>query len=186
MKLEPANANLETEEVARRAQSIKLLLMDCDGVLTDGRLWLTADGDEQKAFHARDGQGIAVWHRAGFKSGIISGRAGRSVERRAHELQMEYVHQYAKDKVVAWEAITAAAGVSAAECCFIGDDLGDIGVMRRVGLAVAVADAAADTRAAAHYVTRLKGGRGAVREVIELILKSQKRWDELVAQVATH
>lgn len=160
--------------------------MDCDGVLTDGRLWLTPDGDEQKAFHARDGQGISVWHRAGFKSGIISGRASSAVERRAHELHIQYVHQYAKSKIVALETILAEAGATADECCFIGDDLGDIGVMRLVGLAVAVADAAADTKAAAHYVTALKGGEAAVRETIELILKAQDRWDDLVAQVTSH
>jgi 3-deoxy-D-manno-octulosonate 8-phosphate phosphatase (KDO 8-P phosphatase) len=170
-------------QILERARHIKLLLMDCDGVMTDGRLWLTPDGDEQKAFHARDGQGISVWHRAGWQSGIISGRASSSVERRAHELKMKYVHQYAKNKTVALEEILADANVSADECCYIGDDLGDIAVMRRVGLAVAVADAAADTKAAAHSVTALNGGQGAVREVIELILKSQNRWDELVAEV---
>jgi len=178
---------LELEpEILERARRIKLLLMDCDGVMTDARLWLTADGDEQKAFHARDGQGISVWHRAGWESGIISGRASSSVERRAHELKMKYVHQYAKNKIVALEEIIADAKVSEDECCYLGDDLGDIGVMRRVGLAVAVADAAEDTKAAAHYVTTLAGGQGAVREMIELILKAQNRWDELVAQVTTH
>src|SRR5438477_5631698 len=169
-----------------RLKRIKLLLMDCDGVLTDARIWLTADGDEQKAFHARDGQGISVWHRAGFKSGIISGRASSGVKRRAHELKVKYVHEYAKNKIVALEDIIGNANVSVDECCFIGDDLGDIGVMRRVGLAVAVADAAPDTRDAAHYITELAGGAGAVREVIELILKAQNRWDELVAQVTSH
>jgi len=173
-------------DILERAKRVKLLLLDCDGVLTDGRIWLTPDGDEQKTFHARDGQGITVWKRAGFKSGIISGRASSSVERRAHELHMQFVHQYAKDKVAALETILVEAGVTAEECCFIGDDLGDIGVMRKVGLAVAVADAAEDTKAAAHYVTALKGGEGAVRETIELILKAQNRWDELVAQVTTH
>jgi 3-deoxy-D-manno-octulosonate 8-phosphate phosphatase (KDO 8-P phosphatase) len=176
---------LETQ-ILERASRIKLLLMDCDGVMTDARLWLTRDGDEQKAFHARDGQGISVWHRAGYKSGIISGRASSGVERRAHELKMKYVHQYAKDKIVALEEILADANVPADECCYIGDDLGDIAVMRRVGLAVAVADGADDTKAAAHYVTTLDGGKGAVREVIELILRAQNRWDELVAQVTTH
>jgi len=160
--------------------------LDCDGVITDARIWLTPDGDEQKAFHARDGQGISVWHRAGWHSGIISGRASSSVERRAHELKMKYVHQYAKNKIVALEEIINDAQVSADECCYIGDDLGDVAVMRRVGLAVAVADAAEDTKAAAHYVTTLDGGKGAVREVIELILKAQGRWDELVAQITTH
>ena len=175
---------LETD-IVRRAQRIKLLLMDCDGTLTDGRIWLTADGDEQKAFHARDGQGISVWHRAGFKSGIISGRAASGAKRRAHELKVTYIHQYAKSKIVALEEIIADAHVSVDECCFIGDDLGDVGVMRKVGLAVAVADAAGDTKAAAHYITSASGGFGAVREVIELILKAQSRWNELVAQVTT-
>ena len=160
--------------------------MDCDGVMTDARLWLTPDGDEQKAFHARDGQGISVWHRAGLQSGIISGRASSSVERRAHELKMKYLHQYAKNKIIALEDILAEANVSVDECCYMGDDLGDVAVMRRVGFAVAVADAADDTKAAAHYVTTLNGGKGAVREVIELILKAQDRWDELVGQVTTH
>jgi 3-deoxy-D-manno-octulosonate 8-phosphate phosphatase (KDO 8-P phosphatase) len=174
---------MEPQELTQRARSIKLLLMDCDGVLTDGRVWLTADGDEHKAFHARDGQGISVWHRAGYKSGIISGRASKAVDRRAHELQIDYVHQYAKNKIVALEDILSDAGVSAAECCFIGDDLGDISVMRRVGFAVAVADAAPDTKAAAHYVTSAGGGAGAVREVSDLILKAQDRWHELLAEV---
>jgi 3-deoxy-D-manno-octulosonate 8-phosphate phosphatase (KDO 8-P phosphatase) len=180
------NSKLETEELIRRAKRIKLLLMDCDGVLTDARIWLTPEGDEQKAFHARDGQGISVWHRGGFRSGVISGRASSGVARRAHELKMHYVHQYAKDKIVAMEEIVGDAGVSVDECCYLGDDLGDVAVMRRVGLAVAVADAGAETKAAAHYITTLAGGAGAVREVIELILKAQDRWDELVAQVTSH
>ena len=177
----------ETEElkaeVIERARRIRLLLMDCDGVLTDARIWLTPDGDEQKAFHARDGQGLSVWHRAGYKSGIVSGRASKAVERRAHELKMDYVHQYSKSKTIALETILEQAGLSADESCFIGDDLGDIGIMRRVGLAVAVADAAGDTKAAAHFVTAHKGGDAAVREVIELILKTQGRWEELISAV---
>src|SRR3954469_5841453 len=121
---------MKEEDITARARRIKLLLMDCDGVLTDGRLWLTPDGDEQKAFHARDGQGISVWHRAGFKSVIISGRASSAVVRRVHELKMHFIHQYSKAKVVALETVMGEAGVAADECCFIGDDLGDVGVMR--------------------------------------------------------
>ena len=173
-------------EILERARRVKLLLMDCDGVMTDARLWLTPDGDEEKAFHARDGQGISVWHRAGFHSGVISGRASSAVERRAHELKMKYVHQYSKNKIIALEEIVTDAQVSEDECCYIGDDLGDIAVMRQVGLAVAVADAAEDTKAAAQYITTLAGGKGAVREVVELLLKAQDRWDELVAQVTHH
>lgn len=154
--------------------------MDCDGVLTDGRLWLTADGDEQKAFHARDGQGISLCHHAGLKTGIISGRTSSAVERRAQDLKMSYVKQYAKDKIKALDEILADAKVTVDECAYIGDDLGDMPVMRRVKLAVAVADAAEEAKQAAHYVTSTKGGFGAVREVCDLILKAQGRWDEVM------
>jgi 3-deoxy-D-manno-octulosonate 8-phosphate phosphatase (KDO 8-P phosphatase) len=176
------NSSLKTptEDVTARARLIKLLLMDCDGVLTDGRLWLTPDEDEQKAFHARDGQGISLLHRAGLQTGIITGRKSSAVDRRAHDLKMSYVHQYAKDKVKALEEILTVAGVTTDECAYIGDDVGDIAVMHRVGLAVAVSDAVEETKQAAHYITTLKGGHGAVREVCDLILKAQGRWDELM------
>ena len=178
MKTNPANS--PNEEVLARARRVRLLLMDCDGVLTDGRLWLTEDYDEQKAFHARDGQGISLMHRAGLKTGIISGRKSTAIDRRAHDLKMAYVHQYAKDKVAALEEIIAESGVSAEECAFVGDDLADIPPMRRVGLAVAVADAAEETKQSAHFITELNGGCGAVREVCELVLKAQGRWEELM------
>jgi 3-deoxy-D-manno-octulosonate 8-phosphate phosphatase (KDO 8-P phosphatase) len=168
------------EEIERRARGIKLLLMDCDGVLTDGRLELLENGDEQKTFHARDGQGISLFHRAGLKTGIISGRTSSAVERRAQDLEMAYVRQYAKDKVKVLDEILALAKVSLQECAYIGDDLADIPVMSRVELAFAVADAAPETKLAAHFVTEHKGGRGAVREVTELILKAQGSWDHLV------
>ena len=168
------------QDVAARAHRIKLLLMDCDGVLTDGLLWLTPDGDEQKAFHARDGQGISLLERAGLQTGIITGRTSSAVDRRAQDLKMSYVRQYAKDKVKALEEILAEAGVTTNECAYIGDDVADIPVMRRVGLAVAVADAVEETKHAAHYITRLKGGQGAVREVCDFILKTQGRWDDVM------
>jgi 3-deoxy-D-manno-octulosonate 8-phosphate phosphatase (KDO 8-P phosphatase) len=174
------NSDIQTVEVERRARRIKLLLMDCDGVLTDGRLELLENGDEQKTFHARDGQGISLFHRAGLKTGIISGRTSSAVERRAQDLEMAYVRQYAKDKVKALEEILALAHVTLHECAFIGDDLADIPVMDRVELAFAVADAAAETKHAAHFVTEQKGGHGAVREVTDLILKAQGRWEELM------
>jgi 3-deoxy-D-manno-octulosonate 8-phosphate phosphatase (KDO 8-P phosphatase) len=166
--------------IIERARRIKLLLMDCDGVLTDGRLWLTPDGDEQKSFHTRDGQGISLFHAAGLRTGIISGRTSTAVARRAEDLKMSFVRQFAKDKIEALEEIVAEAGVTTADCAYIGDDLADIPVMRRVGLAVAVADAAEETKQAAHYVTTVRGGHGAVREVIDLILKAQGRWAELM------
>jgi 3-deoxy-D-manno-octulosonate 8-phosphate phosphatase (KDO 8-P phosphatase) len=174
------NSDLHVAEVDRRARRIKLLLMDCDGVLTDGRLELLENGDEQKTFHARDGQGISLFHWAGLKTGIISGRTSSAVERRAQGLGMSYVRQYARDKIKVLDEIMAEAGVSIDECAYIGDDLADIPVMLRVELAVAVADAVVETKQAAHYVTELRGGHGAVREVTDLILKAQGRWHELM------
>jgi 3-deoxy-D-manno-octulosonate 8-phosphate phosphatase (KDO 8-P phosphatase) len=119
--LETRNSKLEAEELIRRARLIKLLLMDCDGVLTDGRLELLENGDEQKTFHARDGQGISLFHRAGLHTGIISGRTSSAVERRAQDLGMTYVYQFAKNKTGALTEILSKAGVTADECAFIGD-----------------------------------------------------------------
>lgn len=172
----------EWVEIEKRAARVKLLLMDCDGVLTDGRITLLADGDEQKSFHTRDGHGLVLLHRAGLRSGIISGRTSAAVERRAHDLGIAYVRQGTWDKIVEFEEILAAAGVEEEEAAFIGDDVTDIPLMQRVGLAVAVLDATEETRAAAHYVTQLPGGFGAVREVAELILKAQGRWTELMSR----
>jgi 3-deoxy-D-manno-octulosonate 8-phosphate phosphatase (KDO 8-P phosphatase) len=166
--------------IDRRASRIKLLLMDCDGVLTDGRLWLTPDGDEQKAFNTHDGLGLSLLHRAGLKSGIISGRSSKAITRRAGELKVEFVRQGDRDKIEAFEEVIKLAGVAESEVAFVGDDLTDIPIMQRAEFAVAVADAVEETRSVAHYVTRAKGGHGAVREVIEMILKSQGRWQDLV------
>ncbi len=174
------NSDHHVAEVNRRALRIKLLLMDCDGVLTDGRLELLENGDEQKTFHARDGQGISLIHQAGLQTGIISGRTSSAVERRAHGLGMAYVRQGAKDKIKVLDEIMAEAGVSIDECAYIGDDLADIPVLLRVELAVAVADAVVETKEAAHYLTELRGGHGAVREVTDLILKAQGHWHELM------
>jgi 3-deoxy-D-manno-octulosonate 8-phosphate phosphatase (KDO 8-P phosphatase) len=176
------NPDLRIEEVERRARRIKLLLMDCDGVLTDGRIELLENGDEQKTFNVRDGQGIALFHRAGLKTGIISGRTSSAVERRAQDLDISYVRQNVTDKVEALEEIMSRAGVSLDECAYIGDDLGDIPVMLRVEFAVAVADAELETKQAAHYVTERNGGHGAVREVTNLILRTQGWWEELMKQ----
>ncbi len=146
--------------------------MDCDGVLTDGRIWLTADGDEQKTFHVRDGQGIKLLHSAGIDTGVISGRASGSLTRRARELEMTFVRQQAHDKIAALEECLKAASVNESQCAYVGDDIADIPVMQRVGFAVAVADAADEAQQAAHYITRTRGGEGAVREVADLILKA--------------
>jgi 3-deoxy-D-manno-octulosonate 8-phosphate phosphatase (KDO 8-P phosphatase) len=170
----------DISSIERRASRIKLLLMDCDGVLTDGRLWLTEDGDEQKSFNTKDGLGLDLLHRAGLKSGIISGRSSKAVLRRAGELGIEFVRQGDAQKIEAFEEVLRLAGVDDDQVAFIGDDLTDIPLMQRSELSVAVADAVDEARTVAHYVTQAKGGRGAVREVVEIILKSQGRWSDLV------
>jgi 3-deoxy-D-manno-octulosonate 8-phosphate phosphatase (KDO 8-P phosphatase) len=150
--------------------------MDCDGVLTDGRLYFSARGEEMKVFDVRDGQGIVRWHAAGFKSGIISGRgAGEIIQRRASELGIEFVRVSTTNKVAAFEEIVSSLGIEPANVAFMGDDVGDIDVMKRVGFAVAVADAVKETKAVAAYVTNAKGGRGAVREVIDLLLNGYEK-----------
>ena len=171
---------LSLAEVEEHAARVKLLLLDCDGVLTDGRIMLLADGDEQKTFHTRDGHGLVLLHRAGLQSGIISGRTSTAVAARARDLGITHVRQGTHNKIVEFAEVVAAAGVSAEAIAFVGDDVTDIPLMRRSGFAVAVADAAPEVRAHAHYVTTLPGGFGAVREVCELILKAQGRWDELM------
>jgi len=167
-------------EIRSRAARIKLFLMDCDGVLTDGRIWILESGGDQKAFNTRDGLGIELLHRAGLQSGVISGRVSSALERRAHSLGMKYLRQGCEDKEQAFAEIVADAGLTNAEVAFAGDDLNDIPLMLQSGLAIAVAGATEETRNHAHYVTQARGGHGAVREAVELILKSQGRWDDLV------
>lgn len=159
--------------VTERAKRIKLLIMDCDGVLTDGRLFFSAAGEELKVFHARDGQGIVEWHKAGFRSAIISGRNSPIVEMRGKQLGIEFILQGRKEKISAFNELIALAGVSADETAFVGDDKPDAEVFPFVGLAVAVNDAHDAVKAAAHYVTKADGGRGSVREVIDLMLAAE-------------
>lgn len=171
-----------SEDVKHRAGRIKLLLMDCDGVLTDGRITLLTGGDEQKTFHVRDGQGLVLMHRAGLRSGIISGRTSSLVERRAKELGIEFVRQGTGNKIDDFEEIIEQAGTLREETAFIGDDVTDVPLMLRVGLAVAVADAVSEVKQVAHLVTKQKGGDGAVREVTDLILQTKGRWQELISR----
>ena len=166
--------------LTQKAARIKLLLMDCDGVLTDGRITLLPDGDEQKTFHVRDGQGIVLLHRAGVSSGIVSGRHSQLVSRRAQELGIKIVEQSVSNKAEILDSILRQTNLSAEETAFVGDDIADISIMRRVGLAIAVADAVYETKKAAHYVTSSNGGFGAIRETAELILKSQQIWNDLL------
>lgn len=155
-----------------RLARIKLLLMDCDGVMTDGRMYFGPDGEALKVFHVRDGQGLVMFHEAGFKSGIISGRNSPIVDLRAKQLGVEFIWQGRKEKVSAFNEIVETSGFSPDQIAFIGDDTPDAEVFPLVGLAVAVNDAHPKVKAAAHHVTKASGGRGAVREVIDLILSS--------------
>ena len=161
------------------------MLTDVDGVLTDGRLQFDNQGVESKQFHVRDGLGIRLWQQAGHKFGIVTGRRSEIVERRAAELDLEIVRQGDDDKLGQTEQIAQEFGVGLEAICYIGDDLPDLPAIRAVGLGVAVQDAAAEVRAAANHVTRTAGGQGALREIIETILQSTGRWDDIVSRYVT-
>lgn len=163
-----------SNDVIDRARRITLLIMDCDGVLTDGRLYFGVDGEELKVFHVRDGQGLVDWHTAGLRSAIISGRNSPIVEMRALQLGVEFVLQGRKEKVSALNEVIAAAGVTSDEVAFIGDDTPDSEVFPFIGLSVAVGDAHENVKASAHHVTRCSGGRGAIRELIDILLEAKK------------
>jgi YrbI family 3-deoxy-D-manno-octulosonate 8-phosphate phosphatase len=167
-------------KLEQRCQQIELVLADVDGVLTGGQIIFNNQGIETKQFHIRDGMGIRLWQRAGYTFGLITGRSSHIVKIRAAELNVEIVRQTAEDKLPVAQEILAQLGLEPSQACYIGDDLPDVPVMRAVGLAVAVADACPETRAAAHYVTELAGGHGAVRETLEMILKAQRRWNDLI------
>jgi 3-deoxy-D-manno-octulosonate 8-phosphate phosphatase (KDO 8-P phosphatase) len=157
-----------------RARKIKLLIMDCDGVLTDGRLYFSSSGEEMKVFYVRDGQGIVDWHRAGFLTGVISGRNSPIVDIRFQQLGVKFIVQNCEDKVTAFNEMLLAAGVTAAEAAFIGDDIVDVPVLGLAGLGVAVADAHKTAKAAAAFITDANGGQGAVRELIDLMLAAKE------------
>lgn len=159
---------------------IKILALDVDGVLTDGTLIINADGSESKFFNSLDGHGIRMWQRAGLKVALISGRASVPTELRAEQLQIEYVFQDCHYKLPVVEQLAGQLGLSPANMAFIGDDLTDMPVIRYVGFGVAVANAVDEVKQCADYVTTRPGGSGAVREVIEYILKNSGRWQELI------
>jgi|SRR5581483_7413198 len=161
-------------------QAIHLLLLDVDGVLSDGRITYSDRGEEIKAFHVRDGSGLKLWQEAGKRAGIITGRSSAVVARRAAELGLAPVVQGAADKLAAFRRVLVEEKLAPAQVCYVGDDIPDLPVFAHCGLAVAVADACGEARAAAHYVTRAKGGRGAVRETIEWLLRAQGRWQEVI------
>jgi len=168
--------------VIERARRVKLIIMDCDGVLTDGRIIMLPDGDETKAFDVRDGHSMVMARRAGLKLGIISGRKSSIVRARAKELGVDHLHEMAWVKLEPYERILAEEGLPDEAICYVGDDVVDIPLLRRAGLGVAVADAVDEVKQYAHYTTEKKGGRGAVREVIELVLKAQGKWESALSR----
>ena len=177
-------------DVLARARKIKLFLMDVDGTLTDGGVCLIAplakeqDGvpavTEMKVFNAQDGQGLSLAHRMGIMTGVITGRRSPAVEQRAKELHVSFVRLGQATKTQAYEECMKLAGFAEEEVAYLGDDLPDIPLAKRSGLGVCVADGALELKQVCHYTTRRRGGRGAAREVIELILKAQGRWEEAV------
>ena len=171
---------MPTHDLAARAARVRLLLLDVDGVLTDGRIVYADDGTELKRFHVRDGSGLKFWRDAGKRAAIVSGRRSPAVDRRAAELGIAPVLQGQGDKRPAFERVLAELGLDASQVCAIGDDLPDLPVLMRAGLAVAVTDACPEVRAAADYVTAVPGGAGAVRDAIEWLMKLTGEWDGIV------
>ncbi len=163
-----------------RCAAVELLVLDVDGVLTDGSIVYADSGSELKAFHVRDGAGIKIWRQEGKGIAILSGRSSGVVEVRAAELGIDTVIQGAADKLAAFRQVLVRSGLCQSRVCFVGDDLPDLPVLLHCGLAVAVGDACPEAKALAHYVTAAAGGRGAVRETIELILRCQSRWQAVV------
>jgi 3-deoxy-D-manno-octulosonate 8-phosphate phosphatase (KDO 8-P phosphatase) len=164
---------------------VELILADVDGVLTDGGIWYDNQGVELKCFHIRDGLGIKLWQRAGFRFGVLTARTSHIVKLRAGELGIDIVRQGFEDKLPTALEIISDCGLAPEQACYIGDDLTDLPVIRHVGFGVAVADAAAEVRANASHTTELKGGRGAIRELVETILKAKGRWEDVIQRYLT-
>jgi len=160
--------------------NIKMLVLDVDGVLTDGTLVINADGSESKCFNSQDGHGIKMWQRAGLKVALLSGRSSEPTKRRAEQLQIEYVFEDCHQKLPVLEKFLEQLEISPEAAAFVGDDLTDLPVIRYVGFGVAVANAVDEVKKYADYVTMRPGGRGAVREVIEYILTGTGKWQELL------
>lgn len=174
---------MKDEALADRCRALKLILTDVDGVMTDGTVLLMADGSEAKAFHIRDGLGIVLAHRAGLKTGVLSGRVSKALATRAAELGMSIVRQGIADKGAALAEILAAEKLEAREVAYIGDDVNDLAVMRAVSLTAAPADAPLEVRAEAFMVMEARGGQGCLREFIESILRARGDWERVLASI---
>lgn len=159
-----------------RARRIKMILMDVDGTLTDGNLWVMSNGEELKSYNVKDGAGILLAHLAGLKTGIITGKKSQSLKIRAQRLKVSELHQGILDKKRSLTEIQQNHSLTLEEIAFIGDDLGDLEVIQSVGFSGAVADAHSFVKKNSHFVSKLPGGKGAVREFIEFILDSQEKW----------
>jgi 3-deoxy-D-manno-octulosonate 8-phosphate phosphatase (KDO 8-P phosphatase) len=166
-------------DLTARCAPIELLAVDVDGVLTDGAIIVDDNGVESKNFHVRDGMAFSLWHRAGKRSAILSGRETRVVERRAAELRIGHVAQGLVEKGEAFRSLLQRFELEPRQVCFVGDDLVDLPLLHAAGLAACPADAIEEVRQAAHLVTVARGGRGAIREVVEVVLKAQGRWHML-------
>lgn len=169
--------------IQTRASRIKLLLFDVDGVLTDGKILLHPDGTESKRFDIKDGTGLVWAQRAGLKVGLLSARRSASTARRAEQLGITIVHQGAASKLGAYDEILRQHALPDADVAYMGDDVLDLPVVKRAGLSACPSDAAKEIRTRVHYVSRCRGGDGAVRDLIELVLKAQKRWSTLLASL---
>jgi 3-deoxy-D-manno-octulosonate 8-phosphate phosphatase (KDO 8-P phosphatase) len=172
-------------KVQAKAASVRLLLFDVDGVLTDGVVLMHSDGSESKSFHIRDGAALVWAQRAGLSVGLLSARSSGATSHRAAQLGIRIVAQGVGNKAEAYEAIRRQSGLDDEAVAFMGDDLLDLPVLTRVGLSAAPADGAAEVRAQVDWVSQSPGGRGAVRELIELVLRAQGRWDEVVREYST-
>jgi 3-deoxy-D-manno-octulosonate 8-phosphate phosphatase (KDO 8-P phosphatase) len=168
------------KRLIEKASSVKLLILDVDGVMTDGGIILDGGGGELKKFHVRDGHGIKMLQSAGIKVALITGRESEVVERRAKELGIAEVYQRCHIKSAAYEHLLEKLNVSDAETAYVGDDIVDISLLRRVGLPVAVADACEEAKANALFITKNGGGKGAVREVADFLLKAKGLWDGII------
>ena len=173
------------DDLRERIRPIKLVIIDIDGVLTDGRIILGNYGDELKFFDVQDGLGMVLLREAGFKTVVITARKSRINERRAKDVKVVKLYQKVHDKLKIYEKVLRKFRMKPEEACFIGDDLIDLPVLKRVGFAVAVQNAVEEVKTAAHYVTQKKGGRGAVREVTDLILKTQDKWQHILEKYLT-
>jgi 3-deoxy-D-manno-octulosonate 8-phosphate phosphatase (KDO 8-P phosphatase) len=172
---------LKDAALAERCRRLRLVLTDVDGVLTDGTVLFLPDGREAKAFHVRDGLAVALAHRAGLRTGLLSGRRSEAVEHRARELGMAMVRQGVADKAAAFREILAGEGLAPQEVAYMGDDVNDLPVIREVGLSAAPADAPLEVKAEAFMVTDSRGGHGCLREFLEAILRARGDWERLVS-----